>query len=97
MADMILINAIDLSELRIAQTLAIIGSVETVYASTTTSVRGHFALRVARRLRPALADGTAVFLTDIHQIRLGTEAMSIVGSASIEGLLGYDVDKSAFA
>lgn len=34
-ADMIVITAIDLSEPRIAKTLAIVGSVETVYASST--------------------------------------------------------------
>ncbi len=41
----------------------------------------------------ALAVQPPLYLTDIHQVRLGTDAMSIVGSASIEGVLGYDVDK----
>ncbi len=34
--------------------------------------------------------------TDIHQLKLTPSAMSIVGSGTIEGFLGSDIDKSAF-
>jgi hypothetical protein len=36
------------------------------------------------------------YSTDIHQIRLAADAMTIVASGSIEGMLGYDADKAAF-
>lgn len=96
MADLIVITAVDLTGPRIAQTLAILGSADTVYASSTdlfvASSRyvGRDAYGLLLPIEPA------VYLTDIHQIRLGNDAMRIVGSASIEGMLGYDADKSAF-
>jgi hypothetical protein len=37
-----------------------------------------------------------VYLTDMHQIRIAADAMTIVGSASLEGYLGNDPDKASF-
>jgi uncharacterized secreted protein with C-terminal beta-propeller domain len=93
---MIVVTAIDLAAARIAQTLAIVGTVETVYVSSTNMfvATSRFDARTAQGL--LLPVEPPVYLTDIHQIRLGADAMSIVGSASIEGILGYDADKSAF-
>ena len=103
-ASMILVTAIDVptddfsSKIppRIAQTLAIIGSVDAVYASTTSL----FVATARHDLRDAtgalLPVEPSFYLTDIHQIRLGADAMSIVGSASIEGFLGADPEKSSF-
>jgi hypothetical protein len=34
--------------------------------------------------------------TDLHKIELGASAMRVVGSGSIEGYLGSDIDKAAF-
>ena len=97
MADLILITAIELGALpRIAQTLAIAGSVETVYASSANLFVASSRYEARDPLGNLLPAEPSVYMTDIHQIRLGTDAMSIVGSASIEGILGYDVDKSAF-
>jgi uncharacterized secreted protein with C-terminal beta-propeller domain len=96
MADLILITAIDLGEPRIAQTLAIVGSAETVYASTTNLFVASSRYEVRDAFGLPLPVEPYLHLTDIHQIRLGAETMSIVGSASIEGILGYDVDKAAF-
>ena len=96
MADMILITAIDLDEARIVQTLGIIGAVDTVYASSA-----HLFLATTRYQWASLA-GISVTQepffteTDIHQIRLGTDKLRIVGSGAIEGYLGGDVDKAAF-
>ncbi len=96
MADMIVITAIDLDQPRIAQSMAIIGTVDTVYASTTN-------LFVATSRYPSVYANAALippeppyFLTDIHQVRLAANAMTIVGSASIEGHLGTDPDKASF-
>ena len=88
MADMIVVTAIDLDEPRIAQSLAIIGTVESVYASTTQPVRRHVTLRARVPHGLAVPMEPPLFLTDIHQIRIATDAMTIVGSASIEGFLG---------
>jgi len=95
-ADMVLVTMIDLSAPRIAQTLAILGTVETVYASTSNLfvASSRYVLRGADGV--LLPAEPPYYLTDIHQIRLGSDAMSVVGSASIEGFLGTDADKAAF-
>ena len=96
MADMILVTAIDLAVPRIAQSLAIVGATETVYASTSN-------LYVATSRSQSIDVNVALtpveppfYLTDIHQIRLADEAMSITGSASIEGFLDSNPDKASF-
>jgi uncharacterized secreted protein with C-terminal beta-propeller domain len=97
-ADMILVTAIDLGAPRIAQALAIMGSIDTVYASTSN-------LYVASsRQQLRAANGTLLpvepnpFITDIHQIALGDRSMSIVASAAIEGYLDASAaaDQGAF-
>jgi hypothetical protein len=95
MADMLVVTAIDLTEARIAQTLAIVGTAETAYASSTSLVvaSSRYELRTSSGL---LLPEPPVVLTDLHQIRLGTAGMSIAGSASIEGMLTGDADKAAF-
>lgn len=96
MADMILVTAIDLDVPRIAQSIAIIGNVETVYASTAS-------LFVATSRYTSVYQSIALvpteppfYLTDIHQIRIASNAMTIVGSGSIEGYLGNDPEKASF-
>ncbi|MEO7742765.1 MAG: beta-propeller domain-containing protein [Usitatibacter sp.] len=96
LADMIMVTVIDVASPRVLQTLGIIGTIETVYASTgnlylassRSEYRGPNAIVLALE-PPALR-------TDIHQIRLGTDVMSIVASGTVEGYLGPDADKSAF-
>ncbi len=94
-ADLVMVTAIDLISPRIVQTIAIIGAVDTLYASTTN-------LFLASSRRP-LRDGVGnllpeppFYVTDIHQVRLGTDAMAIVGSGSLEGFFGTVADKAAF-
>jgi uncharacterized secreted protein with C-terminal beta-propeller domain len=97
MADMILVTVIDLAQPRIAQTLGILGALETVYASLDNLFLASTRYRRTLNLTGALiAPEPAFYVTDLHQIRLGTDAMSIVGSGSIEGYLGTDPDKAAF-
>ncbi len=103
-ADMILVTAVDLgggSEFvrpppRIAQTLAIIGTVDSAYAS----IENLFVAGPRAPMRYAsgmLLPIQPVFtLTDVHQIRLGQTAMSIVGSASLEGFLSSDPEQASF-
>jgi uncharacterized secreted protein with C-terminal beta-propeller domain len=96
LADMILVTAIDIASPRVVQTMAIIGTVDTAYASTgnlyVASSRSEY-----RNLAGTLLQVEPPSLrTDVHQIRLGADAMSIVASGTLEGFLGYDVDKAAF-
>jgi uncharacterized secreted protein with C-terminal beta-propeller domain len=95
-ADMILVTAIDLAGgPRIAQTLAIIGTADAAYASTES-------LFVAGSRYPlrngfgSLLPESYFTLTDVHQIRLGANVMTIVGSASLEGFLGSDPEQASF-
>jgi len=97
MADMILVTVIDLAQPRIAQTLGILGALETVYASLDNLFLASTRYQRTLNLTGALiAPEPAFYVTDLHQIRLGTDAMSIVGSGSVEGYLGTDPDKAAF-
>jgi hypothetical protein len=94
---MILVTAVDLAGgPRIAQTLAIIGTVDAAYASTENL----FVAGARSTLRSAtgllLPVEPTFTLTDVHQIRLGASLMTIVGSASLEGFLAADVEQSAF-
>ena len=96
LADMVVITAIDLASPRIAQSIAIVGPVETVYASTTNLFVASSRYELRTSAGQILPVEPAIYLTDLHQIRLGTDAMSIVGSGTIEGYLGYDPDKAPF-
>lgn len=96
MANMILVTAIDLGTPHVAQALAVIGNVESVYASSTdlfVASSRHEYRSAGGALLPVQPTFT---LTDVHQVRLGTDAMSIVGSASIEGFLSSDPERAAF-
>jgi uncharacterized secreted protein with C-terminal beta-propeller domain len=95
-ADFIIVTAIDLAEARIAQSIAIAGTVDTVYVSSTNLylARSRYELRSPSG---ALISPDPYFpVTDVHQVALGAAAMGVAGSGSIEGFFGGDVDKSAF-
>ncbi len=94
-ADMVVAIAIDLSQPRIAQTLAVLGSADAVYASSTNLfvASSRYALRTPYGI--SLPE-PAIYLTDLHEIALGTDRMSLVGSASVEGFLDGNPDLAAF-
>lgn len=96
LADMMLVTAIDLAEPRVAQVIAIAGPVETIYASSTNLFLASSRYELRYSNGGLIPSEPNVYMTDLHQIRLGTDAMSIVGSGSIEGYLGSDVDKASF-
>jgi hypothetical protein len=96
MADMILVTAIDLDGPRIAQSLAIAGTVDTVYASTSNLFVATSRYEAMFQSGIALPPEPPLYLTDVHQIRLGSDAMAVAGSASIEGYLDSNPDKAAF-
>ncbi|MGE5094594.1 MAG: beta-propeller domain-containing protein [Betaproteobacteria bacterium] len=96
-ADMIVVTSIDLANPRVADAIAIVGAVETVYVSPR-----NIYLATTRQdqrapdggLRPA--PGLLYQITDLHQVALGDSGMSIVGSGMVEGILGTDLDKTPF-
>jgi uncharacterized secreted protein with C-terminal beta-propeller domain len=94
-ADMVVVYAIDLPSGRVAQSLAILGSAETVYASTD-NLYVATSRYVYRNPSGALLPEQSFYTTDINQIRLGADSLTVVGTGSVEGLLGYDPNKAAF-
>lgn len=96
MADMIVITAIDVDTPRIVQSLAIVGTVETVYASTTSLFVATSRSAPVFPMGSLLPPEPPLFLTDLHQIRIAGGDMSIVGSASVEGYLGNNPDGASF-
>ena len=95
-SDTTLITAIDLAKREVAQVLAIAGSADTVYVSPLNLyvVSSRYNLRTATGAMTTFdPSGSA---SDIHQIRLGTDAMSFVASGSVDGAVGTDLEKSPF-
>ena len=95
-ADMILVTAIDLAGAQVGESVAILGGAEAVYASTQN-------LWVATsRHNPRSAIGTLLpneplsVTTDIHQINFTFDMLFVLGSGSVEGFLGSDIDQQAF-
>lgn len=95
LADMILVTAIDLEALRVADTLAILGSTEAVYASP-----GNLYLASTRHV---VRDNTGrllperhATLTDIHRVSLAGGALRVADSGTVEGVLSGDQEKAPF-
>jgi uncharacterized secreted protein with C-terminal beta-propeller domain len=80
---------------RIAQSIAVVGNSDTLYASPA-----NLYIATSRYASPSAVPGPlrepGYYLTDIHQLALGADAMSIAGSASLEGYLSFDSDKAPF-
>ena len=97
-ADMILVTAIELGQSGVAETIAIVGGAEAVYASTQNlyvatsryNNRTPFGTLVPSSLEPS------TYTTDIHQIALLFDTLSVRASGSVEGYLGFDIDQQAF-
>ncbi|HYC36611.1 MAG TPA: beta-propeller domain-containing protein [Usitatibacter sp.] len=96
LADMVMVTALDLTQPRVAQSLAIVGPVETVYTSATSLYLATSRSQLRTPYGALLPVEPASYVTDVHQLRLGASAMEIVGSGSIEGFLGTDADQAAF-
>ena len=94
-ADLVLVTAIDLVAPRVAQTLAILGTTDTIYASTANLFLAS-SRHPLRNATGSILPEPLFYVTDLHQIQLGTGSMTIVGSGSLEGFFGTDADKQAF-
>ncbi|HUP30173.1 MAG TPA: beta-propeller domain-containing protein [Usitatibacter sp.] len=94
-ADLILITAIDLDQRRIVQSMAIAGPVETVYVSTDNLFVASSRTELRNTFGTLLPE-PPMSRTDMHQVRLGRESMSIVGSSTVEGYLAGNPDQAPF-
>jgi hypothetical protein len=95
-AHLVMVTAIDLREpLRVAQTLAVTGNVDTMYVSTD-----NLYLATSRYLWRG-NNGIALpepsfYVTDVHQVRLGATGASIVATGTVEGSTAWDFEKAPF-
>ncbi|MEP7067936.1 MAG: beta-propeller domain-containing protein [Usitatibacter sp.] len=96
MANMMVVTVIDLGEPHAVQALAIVGTVDAVYASTANLYLASSRYDYFSATGSLLPSTQSFYLTDIHQVRLDAGGMAIAGSASVEGFLGSDPDKAAF-
>lgn len=94
--NMIVVTAIDLAAPRIAQSLAIMGYGEAVYASPSNLFVASSRSDTLSASGLPVAALASFFITDIHQVRLGADAMSLAGTGSVEGMLDGNPDKAAF-
>ena len=96
-AELTTVTAIDLDRVEIAATLAIAGSIETLYASPD-----YLVLASSRWDTHAPTTGTYLpeppfARTDVHMVRLAATGMSVAGSGSVEGSIsGAGGDKAPF-
>ncbi len=95
-ADLIVITSIDLATPRVVQSVAVSGLAETFYASPQNLYVATTRSNYRSFLGLLLPTEPFMVTTDLHQIRLDAAGMRYVGSGSIEGFLGSDIDKSAF-
>lgn len=94
-ADIVTVHAIDIPTRRIVQTLSVLGSAETVYASPTNLyvATSRYQYRSSSGI---LLPEPPFYTTDVHQVRLGEASMELVGTGTVEGALGNDSDRAAF-
>lgn len=89
-ADMLVVTALDLRQPRIAESLAILGRVEAMQVSSGAIYLSTQRLELDRVGRSPRAAQPALYNSDVHLIRIGADAMGIVGSAPIQGTIGLD-------
>lgn len=91
MPDLVVVTAIELSTPRIAQSLAVSGGADTVYASPAN-------LYVASSRTPLAGSFSSLqppppyYLTDVNRIALDPAGMSAAGTGVVEGFISADPD-----
>lgn len=95
-ADMVLITAISLGEPRVAQSIAIVGGAEAVYASPQNLYVATSRFNNRSPFGALLSAEPGGYTTDIHQVWLLFDMLFVRGSGTVEGFLGSDIDQQAF-
>jgi uncharacterized secreted protein with C-terminal beta-propeller domain len=95
MADMVVVSAINLVDLRIAQVVAILGAADASYVSPNNLylATSRYALRSANG---TLLPEPPLYLTDVSQVRLAPDALEVVGTGSVEGYLATNAERAQF-
>jgi beta propeller domain-containing protein len=95
LADMVAVSAIDLVDLRIAQSVVVLASpgAVSVSANNLYLTSSRMALRTPAGV--ALPE-PALYLTDVHQLRLGERTLDIVGTGVVEGFVDGNPDRALF-
>ena len=95
-ADMTLLYEIDLATSRVAKGLAIVGGVETVYASSRNLyvATSRATSNPLNSFAPSVPSNAT--LTDIHRVSLDTDGPRVAGSATLEGFLARDPSLAQF-
>jgi uncharacterized secreted protein with C-terminal beta-propeller domain len=84
-ADLTVVSAIDLRELRLAGSLAIAGRTDAMYMSTTDLFLASTRYEARDYIGMLAPPQPALMSTDIHQIGVDATAMRIVASGTVEG------------
>lgn len=95
MADMIVVNAIDLDARRLVQSIGIVGTADAIYASPDHLFVATSRYASVYAVGPLVPPEPPVYLTDIHQIRIASDPMTLVGSGTVEGNLATNPDKAS--
>ncbi|MBL8518516.1 MAG: beta-propeller domain-containing protein [Betaproteobacteria bacterium] len=97
MADMVVVTVINLATPAIQESLAVLGTLDTLYASPThlvlTGSRSPFFGNITATL--PLPEPSAYF-TDLHQIRIDGAALKVSGSATVEGFIDNRGENAPF-
>ncbi|HYC36612.1 MAG TPA: beta-propeller domain-containing protein [Usitatibacter sp.] len=96
LASMVIVTVIDLATPHVVDARAIAGSTETLYVSAQNLYLATTRHETRNPITTAALAEPLGLVTDIHQLRLGGDGLSIVGSASVEGGLGTDADQVPF-
>ena len=94
-ADMVVVAAINLVDLRIAQAIGVLGSIDAVYAAPDNLYITSSRMPLRTPTGVALPEPT-VYLSDVTRIRLGENSLDIVGTGTVEGYLAADAEKAQF-
>lgn len=97
MADMVVITVINLATPAIQESLAVLGTLDTLYASPThlvlTGSRSPFFGSITSTL-PLPEPST--YFTDLHQIRIDGSTLKVSGSATVEGFIDNRGENAPF-
>jgi uncharacterized secreted protein with C-terminal beta-propeller domain len=87
-ADMTVVAVVDLAQPGLAQSLAIVGRTDTLYASSSNLYLASSRYEVQDRIGIVPPAQPALYVTDIHQVATAGASVSVVASGSVEGTVG---------
>lgn len=95
-ADMTVVTVVDIREARIRQTIAVAGGTDAIHVTARNLYLAGTRAQLGNPSTGLLLPSPSFVTTDVHQLRLTATGVEVVGTGSVEGHLGEDVDKAAF-